>query len=89
MLLPSTLKAEEKSDPRGLLVAAKFAGWCGSVHQMIQLQESTKMDGGYEFIHRYLSVEAARLGYKSSKDLVGMCGKSIELYDTMYKELGK
>jgi hypothetical protein len=60
MALPSVAQNELSS--QGILAIAKMAGACGILDSMIQMQKTTKMPGGDEFVTRFWSVEAARLG---------------------------
>ncbi|MHB8764840.1 MAG: hypothetical protein ACYDA8_10980 [Deferrisomatales bacterium] len=68
---------------QGLLSTAKMAGACGIMDSMIQLQKTTKLPGGDEFVARFWSVEAARLGY-SVQQFSDTCNKSIEAYNRLW-----
>jgi hypothetical protein len=50
---------------------------------MIQLQKTTKMPGGDDFVVRFWSVEAARLGM-SVEQLSQKCSESIAAYDRLW-----
>ena len=68
LILYSAISLSEESNDNndmiiGLLVTAKAAGMCGVFSQMANFQETTKMPGGDEFIVRFFSTEAARLGH--------------------------
>ena len=75
-LTPFSLKADNK-DVQAILVQAKMTGWCGAVNMMIVFQGTTNMQGGTEFLSRYLNTEASRLGFKNKEELMknmfGMC----------------
>lgn len=70
-----------------LLVAAKATGACGVIHQLVSFQESTKMQGGDEFIVRFLNTEMARLN-KTLPDFLKECNVAIQMYNTTLEELG-
>ena len=69
--------------PQDILVIAKMAGACGILDSMIQFQNTTRMAGGNEFVTRFWSVEAARLGM-SVEQLSDRCTRSINAYDKMW-----
>lgn len=76
--------AEEDKDILGILAAAKMTGGCGIIHQMATFQDATKLEGGDNFINRFLLAEAARLGLTVDAYLK-QCQQSIEFYDNMVK----
>jgi len=80
LMVPS--HAADDLSPQGVLSVAKMAGACGILDSMIQLQKTTKLPGGDEFVTRFWSVEAARLGY-SVQQLSDVCDKSIEVYNRL------
>ncbi len=47
---------------RAFVANAKVAGMCGTFKQMAAFQEATQMPGGNDFLVRFMSTEAARLG---------------------------
>lgn len=75
--------AADDLSPQRLLSIAKMAGACGVLDSMIQLQKTTKLPGGDEFVTRFWSVEAARLGY-SVQQLSDTCNSSIEAYNRLW-----
>lgn len=75
--------AADDLSPQGLLSVAKMAGACGILDSMIQLQRTTKLPGGEEFVTRFWSVEAARLGY-SVQQLSDVCNKTIDAYNRLW-----
>ena len=46
-----------------MMVTAKATGMCGVFSQMVNFQQATKMPGGDEFLVRFLTTEAVRLGH--------------------------
>lgn len=81
--------AEEGNAPlRDLLIISKATGMCGTIQQMVAFQESTKMDGGDEFITRFVSTEAARLG-QTVPEFVTQCESSITVYTKTIKALNE
>lgn len=66
-----------------VLVIAKMTGACGILDSLIQFQAATKMPGGDEFIARFWSVEAARLGW-SAEEMMEKCKFSVSTYDTIW-----
>jgi hypothetical protein len=71
----------------GMMVVAKATGMCGVYSQLVRFQDTTKMKGGDEFIMRFLSTEAARLGH-TVDSLVGQCPDVINKYEANMKLLG-
>lgn len=65
----------------GQLVNAKFTGMCGTIRQLASFQVSTQMDGGSEFMLRFVRTEAARLGYENADALMAKCQDSIAEYE--------
>ena len=83
-----SVHANEDNEPLiNLLVASKATGMCGNIQQMVAFQESTQMDGGDEFISRFVSTEAARLG-KTVPEFVAQCDSAIAIYTQTMKDLG-
>jgi hypothetical protein len=82
--LSGVAQADDRDGPQKMLAVAKMAGACGILDSMIQLQSTTKMQGGDEFVARFWSVEAARLGLTVSQ-LSETCTKSIKAYDEVWK----
>jgi hypothetical protein len=69
-----------------LMVVAKATGMCGALTQLVNFQESTKMSGGDEFVFRFLSTEAARLGY-TTEQFLAICPPSVERYNSVMEML--
>ena len=69
-----------------ILSSSKIAGACGILDSLIEFQNSTKMDGGDEFVARFWSAEAARLG-KTVKELSDLCDKAILIYDAYWNSI--
>ena len=74
-----------KNELRGEAVS-KIAGACGILDSMLYFQKTTKMSGGDEFVVRFWTVEAARLGL-SMQQYSDKCNQSITLYDKFWKAL--
>ncbi|MDH5479587.1 MAG: hypothetical protein OEX11_02350 [Nitrosomonas sp.] len=70
-----------------MMVVAKAAGMCGVFSQMVNFQKTIKMPGGDEFIVRFLSTEAARLGH-TLESFMAQCPQVVEIYDTNMERLG-
>jgi hypothetical protein len=83
MSLAAPTFAADDLSAQGLLSVAKMAGACGILDSMIQLQKSTNISGGNEFVSRFWTVEAARLGY-TVKQLSETCDKSIAAYNRLW-----
>jgi hypothetical protein len=66
------------------LAIAKLTGACGVVAQMINLQNMTKLEGGDEFIDRFLKTELARLDI-SIEQYNKQCTDSVEAYNKLTK----
>lgn len=74
---------QEAPSIQAILVSAKFLGGCGILSQMAIFQDSTKMAGGNEFIIRFMSTEAARLGMTVDQ-YMAQCKKSAEIYQLVF-----
>jgi predicted outer membrane protein len=83
LLLPSISYADTNGADLKVLATAKIAGACGILDSMISFQKTTKMPGGDEFVSRFWSVEAARLGI-SVQELAQRCDKAVVMYDHMW-----
>lgn len=70
-----------------MMIVAKATGMCGTFTQMITFQETTKMTGGDEFIIRFLSTEAVRLGH-TLDSFMAQCPNVVKKYNTNMKLLG-
>lgn len=84
--------AEETSDGDmnaviEMMVVAKATGMCGVISQMVNFQQATKMPGGDEFVVRFLTTEAARLGH-TLESFTGQCPSVFEKYNSTMKLLG-
>jgi hypothetical protein len=81
---PSQAQKKEENLLHTLLVVGKGSGACGILTLQIQFQEGTKMSGGNEFVGRFWTTEAARLGM--TLDQYGkFCAKTLDAYDTYWK----
>ena len=74
-------------DMLSILSMAKVTGMCGMLKQLTNFQETTRMDGGDQFILRFLRVEAARLGV-TIEEFLERCKTSTSEYNK-YTELFK
>jgi hypothetical protein len=61
------------------LVVGKASGACGILTQQLQFQESTQMAGGNEFVVRFWTTEAARLGM-TMQQYVEHCTSTLSSY---------
>lgn len=88
LLISSTSWAEKSDSESGLelLVTAKMSGACGILGQMVSFQESTKMAGGTQFLNRFMTTEAARLGFTLDQ-YVANCRAVHEKYQVIYDAL--
>ena len=92
LFFPFLLNAEENDKNEyneivGMMVVAKATGMCGVLSQLIRFQDTTKMQGGDEFIMRFLNTEAARLGH-TVDSFVGQCPDVIKKYKGYMELLG-
>lgn len=77
-----TLANDEKENSDfalGMLATGKLSGGCGIFKLQIVFQENTGLPGGNDFIARFWTTEAARLGM-SLKEYAEACHKAIENY---------
>ena len=63
-----------------LLVVGKAAGACGILDLQLAFQQSTQMAGGNEFVVRFWTTEAARLGMTLPQYATEHCKSSLESY---------
>lgn len=75
--------SESEQFLRQVLVVGKTTGACGMLKQQAQFQESTQMTGGDEFLLRFISTEAARLGY-SRTEYLKACTDATDRYQQMW-----
>ena len=54
--------AEEQAGLLEALHLAQVAGMCGALKQLARFQDAAKLEGGNEFIERFVAAEAERLG---------------------------
>lgn len=90
MLIPISAEAEN-IDTKFIseaLIEAKVTGMCGALKQMAAFQETTKMKGGDDFIFRFYSTEAARLG-QSLQEFLLRCESATKNYAELSKALTK
>ncbi|MCA3083537.1 MAG: hypothetical protein ING69_12880 [Rhodocyclaceae bacterium] len=80
--VPAT--AQNDLSAQAKLATAKFAGACGILDSMINVQKTTGIPGGDDFVTRFWAVEAARLGL-SVKGLSDRCDQSIIAYEKLWK----
>lgn len=80
--VPATTQNELSA--QGKLATAKFAGACGILDSMINVQKTTGIPGGDDFVTRFWAVEAARLGL-SVKSLSDRCDQSVIAYEKLWK----
>lgn len=85
LALPYAAGAESDDfDLAGIMATSKFTGGCGILSQMARFQETTEMDGGDEFILRFMNTEAARLG-KTLEEYMQQCASQTEIYKAWYE----
>jgi hypothetical protein len=73
---------------QGMLASAKYAGACGILDSLVHFQKTTKMDGGDEFVARFWTVEAARLGL-TVQQLSDRCNEAITAYGKFWDIAGE
>lgn len=66
-----------------LMLSSKWAGVCGTYKQMTAFQDVTKMNGGDEFIRRFINTEMARLDM-TQQQLIDICNKATNTYSEFY-----
>lgn len=69
----------EESPIKAILVVGKMSGACGIFRQQVIFQESTKMDKGDDFIQRFWTTEAARLGHTLA-EYAQQCHETMKVY---------
>jgi len=81
--LSTTSYADSDLSTQELLAIAKISGACGILQSMSAFQNSTQMSGGDEFLIRYWSTEAARVG-KTPDQYILECNQYIDLYEKLW-----
>jgi len=90
LVLPIFYGASVRAETNGsesaleLLATAKITGACGILDSLIYFQKTTKLNGGDDFVTRFWSFEAARMG-KSVEELSTACNQAVTVYDTYWK----
>jgi hypothetical protein len=86
--IAASLHGQRQSQPNepalsleSLLVIGKASGACGILNLQLQFQSNTKMEGGNEFIVRFWTTEAARLGMTLEEYATTHCTSSLASYD--------
>ena len=77
------------SDKQELMALSKFTGACGILDSLIVFQTTTKFEQGKEFVYRFWSVEAARLGMESAEKLMEVCLEVVPKYDALWSAYGR
>lgn len=70
-----------------MMVVAKATGMCGVFSQMANFQQTTKMKGGDEFVVRFLTTEAVRLGH-TLESFMAQCPEVVKKYNAYMELLG-
>lgn len=85
LLFSTNLHSEDNAlSIQHIMAMSKFTGLCGSFRQMLIFQDATLMEGGHEFIARFLKTESARIGY-SSEEFARQCAEQIKKYKYWYE----
>tara|TARA_R100001530_G_scaffold120297_1_gene87553 strand:- start:248 stop:541 length:294 start_codon:yes stop_codon:yes gene_type:complete len=84
LTLPSLTWAEDDPSDGGLIIkrmlaTGKFTGGCGIFEMMADFQKRTQMDGGDDFLFRFWTMEAARLGM-TLKEYATQCAAAYKNY---------
>ena len=93
MLIPVTASAQRQTTPaqeltaQSLLAVGKGTGACGILNMQLIFQDTTGMDGGNEFIVRFWTTEAARLGMTLER-YAEHCKTTIASYDRLWEIAG-
>ena len=77
------------NDNQELMALSKFTGACGILDSLIVFQTTTKFEEGKEFVYRFWSVEAARLGMESAEKLMEVCLEVVPKYDALWSAYGR
>lgn len=64
------------------LVVGKASGACGILNLQLTFQQTTRMAGGDEFVVRFWTTEAARLGM-TLKEYSDHCNRTLASYDKL------
>lgn len=66
------------------MVTGKAHGACGILYSTLQFQKTTDMPGGDDFLLRYWTTEAARLGM-SLEEYAAQCAQVAENYRGLFE----
>lgn len=86
ILFIGNANAQNDLSGQEVLAIAKMSGACGILNSMIYFQKTTKIPGSDEFVMRFWSAEAARLGF-SMQEYSNHCNQSIAVYDKLWKAM--
>lgn len=67
-----------------IMVVSKVAGACGIFTLQLQFQDNTDLENGSQFIERFWTTEAMRLGNSLQEYALG-CSKANEAYSAYWK----
>ena len=82
-----TAHSDDAPSMQGILSIAKMAGACGILQQTSAFQATTKLEGGDEFVQRFWTTEAARLG-KTPDEYIASCNEAISAYEKLWQAAG-
>jgi hypothetical protein len=82
----ATAEQSMKNPFQEVMITSKMVGTCGVMQQMVRFQEATKMEGGEDFILRFWSTEATRLGMSTDR-FIQVCDNSTSKYDVWEKAI--
>ena len=75
--------AEDGLSTQGIMATSKLAGACGILDAMLYFQNTTKLEGGNNFVARFWASEAARLGL-TLQQYSDHCDSAIDAYDKLW-----
>lgn len=84
VVLSSATSAQEDISVQALMSVSKMAGACGILDEMIHFQTVTKMPGGDDFVPRFWTAEAARLGM-SIQQYSEQCDQTLQAYGKFWE----
>lgn len=69
---------------QSMLSTGKMSGACGILKLQTDFQTTTAMPGGNEFVIRFWTTEAARLGH-SLTEYIEVCKTSVKTFDQLWQ----
>jgi hypothetical protein len=75
--------AQQEVSPQAVLMVANVAGECDVLFYMVEFQKKNNINGGNEYVAKFWSDEAARLGM-TVEQMSARCSESAAAYNKLW-----